>query len=109
MHLFICFTIWITVVSLIICRSYQTAKEAITHVKRLHKIPCSNCLYFTGEYRLKCTVHPYMALSEEAIDCRDFEACSRRKNYILRKNTQKKYCSCDNFESERLGEQSYQN
>ncbi|WP_233501703.1 hypothetical protein [Acaryochloris thomasi] len=40
---------------------------------RLHQIPCADCQFFTGDYRLKCTVHPDTALSERAIDCRDFE------------------------------------
>ena len=76
MHLFICFGLWTTVISLIIWRTAKTVKQGINHVQRLHKIPCSNCAYFTGDYRLKCTIHPCIALSEEAIDCRDFEVCS---------------------------------
>ncbi|MEO1131845.1 MAG: hypothetical protein AAFX40_03965 [Cyanobacteria bacterium J06639_1] len=40
--------------------------------RRMHQIPCPDCQYFTGEYRLKCTVCPHIALSEEAIGCRDF-------------------------------------
>ena len=91
MHLFICFTIWTMVASLMIWRSCQTAKEAVNHLKRLHKIPCAKCLYFTGEYNLKCTVKPSNALSEKAIDCRDFELCSSRQNHIWKKNIQKQY------------------
>jgi uncharacterized membrane protein YhaH (DUF805 family) len=41
-------------------------------VQRLHKIPCSNCQYFSCNYVLKCTVHPSTALTESAIDCRDY-------------------------------------
>lgn len=48
-------------------------REGIIHLKRLHSIPCSGCAYFTGDYRLKCTVHPKMALTEDALECRDFE------------------------------------
>jgi hypothetical protein len=47
-------------------------RDGIVHLKRLHQIPCPNCLYFTGDYRLKCTVNPCSALTEEAIGCRDF-------------------------------------
>ncbi|NJR69347.1 MAG: hypothetical protein HC771_12300 [Synechococcales cyanobacterium CRU_2_2] len=46
-------------------------------------MPCSNCRYFTGDYRLKCTVNPYVALSEEAIGCRDFEVSTRKMTYSL--------------------------
>ena len=38
----------------------------------MHQIPCSNCQFFTGDYQLKCALHPNTALSEEAIDCSDF-------------------------------------
>lgn len=49
-------------------------KDGLDRLKRLHQIPCSRCAFFTGDYRLKCTVHPCKALSEEAIDCLDYEA-----------------------------------
>ncbi len=55
---------------------YKVTKEGLAHIKRLHQIPCSNCAFFTKEYCLKCTVHPIKALSEEAINCRDFEPSS---------------------------------
>lgn len=43
------------------------------HLKKLHDVPCSGCDFFTNDYRLKCTIHPYKACSEEAIGCIDFE------------------------------------
>ena len=53
---------------------YVTFHSGINYVKRLHQIPCSRCTFFTGDYRLKCTVHPYSALTETAINCGDYEA-----------------------------------
>jgi len=47
--------------------------KGLMYVRRLHQIPCSRCSFFTGEYNLKCTVHPDRALNEEAIDCSDYE------------------------------------
>ncbi|TRV43866.1 MAG: hypothetical protein EWV53_17165 [Microcystis panniformis Mp_MB_F_20051200_S9] len=47
--------------------------EARGRLRKLHRIPCSRCVFCTGDYRLKCAVHPVRAFSEEAIDCRDFE------------------------------------
>ncbi len=47
--------------------------QGTKHLKKLHKIPCSDCDFFTNDYRLKCTIHPYKACSEEAIGCIDFE------------------------------------
>lgn len=41
-------------------------------VQRLHQIPCSNCQYFSCNYVLKCSVHPYTALTESAINCQDY-------------------------------------
>lgn len=48
--------------------------HTIKRAKTMHKIPCANCSFFTGDYRLKCPVKPTIALSEEAIDCPDYEA-----------------------------------
>ena len=53
-------------------RLIAIARIAVRHLQRLHQIPCSKCAYFTGDYRLKCTVQPMVAMSEEAIGCRDF-------------------------------------
>ncbi len=47
-------------------------RRSVMSVRRLHSIPCANCCYATGDYRLKCSVHPTSAFSEEAIHCRDF-------------------------------------
>jgi hypothetical protein len=47
--------------------------DSIQRLKRLHQIPCTRCVYFTGHYDLKCTVCPCTALTEDAIDCRDFQ------------------------------------
>jgi hypothetical protein len=51
---------------------WSTFRDGIANAKRMHKIPCANCQYFTGDYHLKCTVRPTMALSEAAIDCVDY-------------------------------------
>jgi hypothetical protein len=48
-------------------------KKGTNHIKRLHQVPCTACEYFTNDFRLKCTVHPIKACSEEAIGCIDFE------------------------------------
>jgi len=66
--------------SLIACSSvvlflvtiFITARDGISYVKRIHQIPCPDCQFFTGDYQLKCALHPNSALSEEAIGCADF-------------------------------------
>lgn len=56
----------------LVWRGLHTLRQGASYVRRLHQIPCSQCAYFTGDYRLKCTVHPISALTEEAIDCMDY-------------------------------------
>ena len=72
LHLVLCFTVWTLITAVLFWRLTAIAERAIKHLKRLHQIPCSNCAYFTGDYRLKCTVNPMVALSETAIGCNDF-------------------------------------
>ncbi|MFN6568362.1 hypothetical protein [Dendronalium sp. ChiSLP03b] len=52
---------------------WLTFKKGTNYLKILHQIPCHACEYFTNDYRLKCTVHPIKAGSEQAIGCIDFE------------------------------------
>ena len=51
---------------------WSMVTDGVANAKRMHSIPCANCQYFTGDYRLKCTVQPHIALTEEAIDCPDY-------------------------------------
>ncbi len=53
--------------------AFSTFRQGIAYVKKLHQIPCDRCAFFTGDYRLKCTVRPYSALTEDAINCNDYE------------------------------------
>lgn len=46
--------------------------SAIAQAKRMHQIPCTKCRFFTGDYRLKCTVNPSIANTEGAIGCGDY-------------------------------------
>lgn len=46
--------------------------DVIAQGKQMHQIPCTKCRFFTGDYRLKCTVNPSVANTEEAIGCHDF-------------------------------------
>jgi len=52
---------------------FSTVFEGVNRAKYMHQIPCANCQYFTGDYGLKCTVHPSIALSEDAIHCPDYD------------------------------------
>jgi hypothetical protein len=61
---------------LAVCFAVQ---DGIDRLRRLHQVPCSHCAFFTHSYYLKCAVHPCKALSEEAIDCLDYESVSSAK------------------------------
>jgi len=45
----------------------------MARLQRLHQIPCTRCRFYSGNAYLKCPVQPLKALSEEALDCLDFE------------------------------------
>jgi len=53
---------------------WSTIRDTANRTRELHQIPCANCQYFTSSYHLKCTVHPGIALTEEAINCIDYES-----------------------------------
>jgi hypothetical protein len=50
------------------------AIAVVSQARQMHRIPCAGCAFCTGDYRLKCTVQPFDALTEAAIGCRDFQS-----------------------------------
>lgn len=64
---------WALVI-LVIWTATASIRDSVGRAKKMHQIPCANCQFFTGDYRLKCTVHPSNALSDDAINCTDYEA-----------------------------------
>lgn len=74
----ICFvTAWL-IVLLTVGSLWSAIASTVTKVKQMHQIPCTGCQFFTNDYRLKCPVQPKIALTEEAIGCRDY---FRKHNY----------------------------
>lgn len=68
----LCFVVaWGFLVSLL-WTVVQGVRGAIARSKIMHRIPCSECQFFTNDYRLKCTLHPTIANTEQAIRCLDF-------------------------------------
>ena len=55
-------------------RLIQISQQAFVYLHRLHQIPCCKCVFFTNNHRLKCTIHPITAMTEESINCGDFIA-----------------------------------
>jgi hypothetical protein len=70
----ICFVSAWALVFLVILSLWVTVRDSVTVAKKMHEIPCTGCQFFTDDYHLKCTVHPSVANTEEAIDCLDFQA-----------------------------------
>jgi hypothetical protein len=71
----ICFCLAWGLVILCLLTVWSAIRAGVANVKRMHQIPCTNCKFFTADYRLKCTVHPSIANTEAAINCLDY--CSR--------------------------------
>ena len=55
---------------------WAALRDGVRRAQRMHQIPCSQCQYFSGNYLLKCPIHPREALSEAAIGCRDFASAN---------------------------------
>jgi hypothetical protein len=51
---------------------FSTALEIVARAKQMHRVPCTKCRFFTQDYRLKCTVQPHIANTEQAINCSDY-------------------------------------
>ena len=48
--------------------------ELFFKLKRSHQIPCRNCRYFSGNFYLRCAIHPSDVLTEKAVDCADYRS-----------------------------------
>jgi hypothetical protein len=70
----ICFVVAWTLVIMVVWSLWSAARDSVATAKQMHQVPCSGCQFFTDDYRLKCTVHPSIANTEEAINCHDFQA-----------------------------------
>lgn len=55
---------------------WTAARDTTEQAKTMHQIPCPSCRFFTNDHRLKCTVQPTIAHTEQAIDCSDYHSRS---------------------------------
>ncbi|NJR76351.1 MAG: hypothetical protein HC773_27830 [Scytonema sp. CRU_2_7] len=69
----ICFIVAWSVIILGAWSLWSAARDSVNKAKHMHQIPCTGCQFFTDDYRLKCTVHPSLANTEEAINCSDYQ------------------------------------
>ncbi|WNZ25938.1 hypothetical protein HJG54_25995 [Leptolyngbya sp. NK1-12] len=72
----LCFGLAWLLVALVFWSLWSAMRDAVSHAKQMHEIPCADCQFFTNSHYLKCPVHPNTALSTEAINCPDYQAAS---------------------------------
>ncbi len=76
--LMISFVIFSTIAALIYtCTSKQ--KQHFSSFKPPPKTLCHRCQYFSDNHYLKCALHTETALTEQAVDCRDYCPNSREQ------------------------------
>ncbi len=70
----VCFAMAWLIVVMTVGTIFGAIASTVTQAKQMHQIPCTGCQFFTNDHRLKCPVQPRIALTEEAIGCRDYWA-----------------------------------
>lgn len=70
----LCFVCAWMLVILFFWSLWSAVGDGVARAKQMHSVPCTGCQFFTNDHRLKCTVHPDIANSEQAIDCSDYIA-----------------------------------
>jgi hypothetical protein len=68
----ICFCLTWGLILLVLLTIGSAIRHSVATAKRMHQIPCTQCQFFTDDYRLKCTVNPSIANTEAAINCLDY-------------------------------------
>ncbi|RMF66737.1 MAG: hypothetical protein D6742_09235 [Cyanobacteria bacterium J069] len=69
----VCFVAAWGMVGMVAWNLIAAGREGLAQARQMHQVPCPECRFFTGDYHLKCTVHPDRALSEAAANCADYE------------------------------------
>ncbi len=69
----ICFFCAWTLITLFAWSIFSAVRDGVATTQKMHQIPCSDCQFFTGDYRLKCTVRPSIANTEAALECCDYQ------------------------------------
>ncbi|HIK55907.1 MAG TPA: hypothetical protein IGS37_12185 [Synechococcales cyanobacterium M55_K2018_004] len=69
----LCFVLAWVIMALTAWNLWSALRDSVARAQQMHQIPCANCRFFSGNYQIKCAVHPDIALSEQAIDCKDYE------------------------------------
>ncbi len=76
----ICAAVAWTITAMLILNIVAMVRQGLANVRKMHRIPCASCRYATDSYRLKCSVRPVEAFSEQAIGCHDFATSNFASN-----------------------------
>jgi hypothetical protein len=82
-----CFVAAWSLVAIVAWSLWTATRDSIKVAQQMHQIPCANCQFFTNSHYLKCPVHPSWALSEEAVNCTDYEPAT----YGTKANSEQAY------------------
>ncbi|WP_013323373.1 hypothetical protein [Gloeothece verrucosa] len=70
----ICFVLAWGLIILLCSTMWMAIRDSVARAKKMHQIPCPTCQYFTNDHRLKCTIKPIIANTENAIGCSDYHS-----------------------------------
>lgn len=68
----LCFLLDLILLSMTISAIFMLARSEIFSLESLQQYPCKKCRFFSNNPYIKCAVHPYMALTQKAINCSDY-------------------------------------
>ena len=69
----------LSTIGLLIHTCIPKGRQHFSSFKPSPKTPCYRCRYFSDNSYLKCALHPVTALTEQAVDCRDYCSNSREQ------------------------------
>ncbi|MDY6784433.1 MAG: hypothetical protein SW833_18105 [Cyanobacteriota bacterium] len=56
-------------------------RDTLKRGQLMHAVPCSKCQFFTNDHRLKCTIDPLRANTEQAIGCLNY--CPKKNPFSI--------------------------
>lgn len=71
----LCLALTIAGIFLLLTSPVWKQKKKIATTQSLSQIPCRNCQFFKENQYLKCAVHPTIVLTQQALNCRDYQQC----------------------------------
>ncbi|NET11099.1 MAG: hypothetical protein F6K09_12285 [Merismopedia sp. SIO2A8] len=67
--------------------------QRLAQLRRRRTTPCDRCLYFNVDQELHCAVQPYLVLTKQARECRDFDPTQNLRSKI--RNPKSKISPCN--------------